>query len=315
MLGPCTNRGHSGTPSVTTTLRNGAAAKRALAPSDAPGDAPDPYLIAGIASSKSVGHTSYVLKLGMTGGLVAAFKPRSRLVLGDRRYKSEIGAYRLAQALGVDNVPRAIPRAFAANELAALFPTLEGAATFRRLALIDNDGLVRGALIPWIERYQELPLEEPAWRARWEGWLTADRELPHEPDCGVARAISMMLVFDYLTANWDRWSGGNVARDAVTGKILFVDNDGAFYDPPSHADLARQLALLKRVLRFSRGLVLRLRQLDDAALREKIGEESPGVPLLTDHVLAAVATRRTNLLEVIDARIADAGDGSTLVFE
>ena len=42
-----------------------------------------------------------------------------------------------------------------------------------------------------------------------------------------------MIVFDYLTANWDRWSGGNVAEDSANGKLLFVDNDGAFYDPPA----------------------------------------------------------------------------------
>ena len=42
---------------------------------------------------------------------MAAYKPRSKLPLGDHRYKGEIAAYRLAVALGLDNVPRAIPRA------------------------------------------------------------------------------------------------------------------------------------------------------------------------------------------------------------
>ncbi|MDP9149809.1 MAG: hypothetical protein M3O36_07735 [Myxococcota bacterium] len=309
----CAKRDDSHTPfqMAATSLGDSAAASQAPALRDAP----DPYLDAALARAKSIGHTSYVLKLGMAGGLVAAYKPRSRLPLGDRRYKSEIAAYRLARALALDNVPRAIPRAFAATELAAAFSTAEGAAAFRRLALVDADGLVRGALIPWIERYEELPWQDPAWRARWEGWLTADRELPAGPDRSAARAISTMLAFDYLTANWDRWSGGNVARDGATGNVLFVDNDGAFYDPPPRAALTRQLALLQRVLRFSRGFVFRLRELDEAALREKIGEESPGTPLLTEHAIQAVATRRQELLALIDARLADAGEGATLVFE
>src|ERR1700733_15265362 len=104
-----------------------------------PDETSDPYLTARPVRSKSVGHTSYVLKLTLEGGIVAAFKPRSRLPLGDRRYKGEIAAYRLAIALGLDNVPRAMPRSFAADELRAVQADLE------EKALIDDDGRVRGA--------------------------------------------------------------------------------------------------------------------------------------------------------------------------
>src|SRR6202035_5865695 len=38
----------------------------------------DPYLTARPVRAKSVGHTSYVLKLTLQGGAIAAFKPRYR---------------------------------------------------------------------------------------------------------------------------------------------------------------------------------------------------------------------------------------------
>src|ERR1700685_4787763 len=43
--------------------------------------AADPYVQSLPISAKSIGHTSYVLKLGLEGGAVAAYKPRSLLAV------------------------------------------------------------------------------------------------------------------------------------------------------------------------------------------------------------------------------------------
>src|SRR5580700_10938504 len=75
-------------------------------------------------AATSIGHTSYVLKLRLSDGAKAAFKPRSKLPLGDHRYRGEIAAYRLARALGLDNVPPAFPRAFDAATLRSLEPSV-----------------------------------------------------------------------------------------------------------------------------------------------------------------------------------------------
>jgi hypothetical protein len=255
-----------------------------------------------------------VLKLTLQGGYVAAFKPRSALTLGDTRYRGEIAAYRLARALGLDNVPRAIPRTFSASTLRTVC-SAPAAAQFERLARIDPDGNVRGALIPWIENYEELALQEPSWRTKWLAWLTEEQHSIDERDRPLAAAISTMLVFDYVTANWDRWSGGNIARNAATGTLLFVDNDGAFYEHPSQDALLRQLARLRTVIRFSHRLVAALRSLDDAKLRAAVGEESPGKPLLSDAVLAQLSARRLAVLAVVSERIARAGEQATLAFD
>ncbi len=267
----------------------------------------DPYLTASPVAAKSIGHTSYVLKVTLAGGAKAAFKPRSRLPLGPRRYQGQIAAYPLAVALRRDNVPRALPRSFVAS-------TLRGGEGFASKALVDADGRIRGALIPWIDQYRVLPLEQASWRAKWEPWLTDPKPTVPDEDQALAAAISTMIAFDYVTANWDRWSGANVAQDGATGELLYVDNDGAFYEAPPADALARQLALLRRVKRFSRRFVRVLRALDRAAIGNAFGEESPGVALLPGAVVDAVDARRQTVLRTIDARVAGNGDAATLAF-
>ena len=278
-------------------------------------DAVDPYLAAKPVSAKSIGHTSYVLKIRLENGFVAAYKPRSKLPLGDRRYKGEIAAYRLGRMLGLDNVPIAMPRAFTASLLRHAFAAQEGAEDFDRRALVDGNGMVRGAIMPWIERYEPIPIEEGDARLRWERWLTDGSSPVGDDDRAMARALSTMLAFDYLTGNWDRWSGGNVARDGSTGRLLYVDNDGAFYEAPPQQSLSRQLAFLRRVVRFSRSFVAALRAVDEPTIREALGRDLDGEPLLSDRVVADVDARRRGVVSVIDAQIARAGEAATLAFD
>ncbi len=256
-----------------------------------------------VVKAKSLGHTSFVLKLTFEGGSVAGWKPRSRLPLGDRRYRGEIAASRLGEALGLTNVPHVEPVSLPAASLRAVLPD------FDAKALPDDDGRVRGALWVWNPNSEIVPLETPAQRANWEPWLT-DVHAPVPTDQrDLARALSTLLAFDFITGNWDRWSGGNVARDSATQELLYVDNDGAFYDPPPADSLATQLALLRRVVRFSRSFVSALRALDEAKLHAIFGDEAPGAPLLTDRVIAGVDARRKTLLDVVDHRLQQAGDG------
>jgi hypothetical protein len=250
-----------------------------------------------------------VLKLTLEGGAVAVFKPRSKRALGDHRYKGEIAAYRLAAALGLDNVPRAVPRAFDAARLRPL------EAGFDRDALVDDDGKLRGALMPWIPQYRVLPLEEAAQRERWQPWVFDAHAAVPGDQRALAGAIATMIAFDYVTANWDRWSGGNVAQDGATGTVLFVDNDGAFYEWPAPAALAKQRAQLEHVARFSRRFVAALRTLDVERLRAVLGEESPGVPLLPARAVDGVASRCKTVVGVVDARIRTAGESAVLAFD
>jgi hypothetical protein len=116
-----------------------------------------------------------------------------------------------------------------------------------------------------------------------------------------------MLLFDYVTANWDRWSGANVALDGADGRLLFVDNDGAFYEHPDEHPLASQLAVIHRVVRFSHTFVAALRAMDDAKLREAMGNDTPGTPLLSDRVIAGVEARIKVVLGDLDSRGVNSG--------
>ena len=275
------------------------------------GDAAGPNVPAALLagrprSGKSIGHTSVVFELRFDDGTEAAWKPRSRR--GGARYRGEIAAYRVAVALGIDNVPPALPRSFDAGELRA---ALGGEPLFAEEVVASRDGRVDGAIFPWIKGLSFLDLEREPWLGKWRAWLARGGLVP-EGERRTAAAISSMIVFDYVTGNWDRWSGGNVGFDRARETVLFVDNDGAFYDPPPAAALARQTTILSRVDRFSARFVAALRALDVA---RAVGEERPGEPLLGAHNVASVDARRQRALAVVDAKIAAQGEPAVLAFE
>ncbi len=287
------------------------------------------YASAEPVSGKTVGHTSVVFKLKLAGGLEAAFKPRSHR--GHDRYRGEIAAYRLATALGLDNVPAAVPRAFS---LKSLQTALQSASAARELldreVVADPDGQVPGALIPWIPKLELLALESDEWRGRWTGWLASDAGPPSDLQASGADAsgadapfpsppelagqVSTMIVFDYLTGNWDRWSGGQIGIARATGTVLFLDNDGAFYDPPPPGPLASQLGRLTRVWHFSRGFIDRLRSFDPDAARAAIGDDGRGKPLLPPSVLKGLEERRKRALAIVDEKVAERSPVRVLSF-
>jgi hypothetical protein len=315
-------------------------------PSTAPSVASSPapnrlalYSAAVPRTSKSIGHTSVVFRIDFdsdAGALRAAYKPESKR--GHKRYRGEVAAYRLAVALGIPNVPPAAIRTFQRDALRA---STQGDA--HALALFDDEvidresrseaerfeakplgglggaaphlggsGRVYGALMPWIDKLEFIPLESPTEKARWKKELTSGAELPEDRRALVAQ-ISTLVVFDALTGNWDRWSGANVGIDKATGSLLFVDNDAAFFDPVPPL-FAAQLAILRGVDRFSRSLVRRLRTLDAVSMADAFGEEEPGSPLLSAHAVAAADQRRKDVLAIIDEKIAALSDAAVLFF-
>lgn len=261
-------------------------------------DADPSFTTATPRSARSIGHTSVVLKVELTSGKKAAFKPASRR--GPVRYKGEIAARRLALALGLRNVPPVLFRSFPAASLASAGNIDE---------MIVKDGTVKGALIPWIDGLSFLALESAPLSGQWKQWLRKGGAVP-EDQRELARQISTLVAFDFLTGNWDRWSGGNVGIDKASGMLLYIDNDGAFFEVPPQEGLQKNEKLLRAVDKLSRGFVTRLRALDDEALARALGEESPGVPLLSHKALAGVSARRERLLQIVDAKLLDAGEAT-----
>jgi hypothetical protein len=258
---------------------------------------------------------------------------KARFKKGPDRFRGEIAAFRLGEALGIgDRLPVAAPVAFPASSFRALLSG-DSATAYDEGAIVDGSArgpLVRGASLGWIKGLSFYPLEKKALRDR------ALAELKHGAPPYVARPpqpgpvapdeasllaalpdaeeVSTLLAFDWLTGNFDRWSGANVGRDDPTGHLIYIDNDGAFLDPMPAAPLARQWQLVDGCDRYSKRLVASLRSLDTDALRAALGTGVAEEPLLKAPVLAGVIDRRTKLLASIDAKIAKWGAEAVLTY-
>jgi len=262
-------------------------------------------------SGKSIGHTSVVFKVELSNGKKAAWKPNARKVKG--RYKGEVAAYRLAKALGIVNVPPACFRAFDAGALAAaLAGNADAAKVFANEVLVEG-GKVHGVVIPWIDGLSFWPLEKEPLRSEARSWLAAGSNVP-EAKRDLARQTSTLVAFDFITDNWDRYSGANVGLDKAGALVLYVDNDAAFMEAPPRELVARNKALVEATDRYSRRFVARLRELDEPRLAAAFGEETAGKPLLSKAVVSTVLGRVKELLDVIDAKIAKQGEAETLFF-
>lgn len=262
-----------------------------------------------VRAGRSVGHTSVVFELELSNGRRYAYKPDARKVKG--RYRGEIAAYRLARALGLPNVPPACLRSFGA---AALARALDGAgAKLLASDVVVEDGEAKGALIPWIDGLASWPVERAPLRSDVRRWLTAGAAIPADK-VELARQASTLVAFDHLTGNWDRYSGGNVGIDRDRQLVLYVDNDAAFMAAPPPEGLRRNRARLDATDRFSRSLVAAVRALDEEAIAERLGEGSPGEPLVSRAVVSLVARRAKELVAVVDAKTAERGEDETLFF-
>ncbi len=258
---------------------------------------------------KSIGHTSVVFKLELSSGARVAWKPNAKKVTG--RYKGEVAAYRLGRALGIDNVVPACARAFEPRAVTPAIGADAGAALLDE-AIVEQ-GKIYGATIAWVDGLQFWPLEKEPLRAEVKTWLTAGRPIP-EAKADLARQASTLVAFDFVSGNWDRYSGENIGLDKQGKTVLFIDNDAAFMEGPPKDALTRNRALLDQTDRFSKRVIARLRGLDAQRLTTIFGDEDAGRPLLSPKVISLVAQRVTELLEVVDAKVAAHGSEETLYF-
>lgn len=295
-------------------------------------DPRDAALLVGLKSAviqtgmRSVGSTSVVFKVPLDGGVQAAFKPETRKHGG--RWRGEIAAYRLSRALGLDNVPVAVPRAAKMTALTASTRSAAAARMLRDQCLPDADGRLSGAMVAWVPGLARLRLEDdPLWSA-WGEWLSIapptrpiELRLPSRAarDVRDARAlapqISTLVAFDHLIGNRDRWSGHNVLVDVTRTRLVFLDHNLAFDEKLDVKSTAKRAMVLHRVQRFSRGLVTRLRALSRAELADVFGRDDRDAPLLSDAQIHATLARRDELLAWIDALVAGHGEAKVLAFE
>jgi hypothetical protein len=263
---------------------------------------------------RPVGTTSTVFRSALDAPFRAAFK----LATQRKPYGAiaEVAAYRLARCLGLSNVPPAVLRKLDVRLLrrgldAAFsdsWPTISE-------RLLTQYGFVEGAAIYWIEGMRDLDIGAGEARERQLRGLLQEEALP-DASQPLAAQLSSLLAFDYLIANWDRWSGGNVKGDA-SGQILYMrDNDVGFAADVSEVQQRRLLVRLLAVERFSRSFVTRLRALTPSAYERELAQDAgfAGGHRLSARSLAGLFDRRASLLSHVQALIEEHGEARVLAF-
>lgn len=263
---------------------------------------------------RPIGTSSISFQLQLEGPIDAAFRPESRLQ--QRGWLYEIAAYRVSELLELDNVPPSVATIVDRARLRRrVDPAWEGNPDDLLAELVWTPAGVRGAASYWVPNLQRTSdLDSAAGILRWSAWLEPGAEIPEESS-ELARDLSNMALFDFLIANVDRMSGGNLRTVTNEGvrRVVIRDHNLAFVSRPNDAQSERLLAELRRTQSFSRRTCARLVALDEATLRSAIADEIAGT-LLEEAQIHAVLDRREALLSYIAALVEAHGESAVFVF-
>jgi hypothetical protein len=258
------------------------------------------------------GGSSLSFRVEFADGSRAAWKPtQTNLQTVPRK---EVAAYRLNRLLGLNAVPPAAPRAVTREELLArLHP--ESAPAIPRIQaemVFGPSGKVLGAASYWIPIIKDSAFDTSAGRQLSAQWLSVGEQIPVEQR-PIAAQLSDLVVFDFLTANPDRYSGGNMKVSSDGTQLYFMDNTMSFFIEPDGNPKTRQVLL--KTQRFSRALYQALDRVDAPTLHKVLSEEE-GAPyeILTEAEINAVVARRNVVRHHIDGLMAQLGRSAVLVF-
>lgn len=255
-----------------------------------------------IQSARNVGNTSVNLRCDLDGDIDGAFKPAETRHVD--HWRAEIGAFRVAQLLGIDRVPPAVFRRVARAELV-------GADASR---LLFREGWARGAMIYWVPVLRRAGIFSGEALTEWTNHLVVGVEIPADAR-GRAEEISTLISFDFIIGNWDRWHGTNTLVDA-RGQLCYRDNNGGFLEPLPRWKMEIIFSFLQRVQRFSRRFVDGVRAMTLAGLRRAIVADADGrEALLNEAQLRAMMRRRATFLEYVDALVGIHGASEVFCFE
>ena len=254
------------------------------------------------------GGSSISFRLDFADGSRAAFKPEQTWPQTVPR--KEIAAYRINRWLGSNAVPPATARTFHRDELIGRLPPEAAfeAGRIDRETLFDTEGFVRGEVSYWIPVIVDSQLDSLENTLAWWRWMTIGEEIPPEKVRLMAQ-LSSLLLFDMLTNNSDRFSGGNLMTSPDGRTLYWMDNTFGFQVEDGGHLRCRQF--LFRCQKFSRKLIEALRHLDLPALRKALAPE-PGV--LAEAEMHSVIARKDVALAYVEGLLAQFGDEKVLVF-
>jgi len=256
------------------------------------------------------GGSSLSFRVDFADGSRAAWKPAQ--TNGQTVPRKEIAAYRLNRLLGLSAVPPAIARAISRDDLfERLHPeSLPALPRIRAETIVGPSGMVAGEASYWIPVIRDSSFDTPTGRQQMADWLTQGQPIPYAARSMVAQE-AMLVVFDFLIANPDRHSGGNMKTSADGSRLFFMDNTMAFFLDPEGPDKNR--GWLQKTQRFSRALHEALDRVDAATLRPLMLDPD-GTEILTDAEIRAVVARRQYVQRYVAGLIKQFGERKVLCF-
>jgi hypothetical protein len=258
------------------------------------------------------GGSSLSFRVDFADGSRAAFKPaQTNLQTIPRK---EVAAYRLNRLLGLSAVAPATPRMLSREELFAhLHPdTVASLPRIRSDTIFDPRGHTAGVMMYWIPVIKDSGLDTAEGIAQTTQWLTVGQAIPLVKH-GLAAQVSDMIVFDFLTGNPDRYSGGNVMTNEDGTRLYFMDNTMSFFIEPEGNERTR--TALQRTQRFSRRLYEALGGLTEPGLAQVMAQAAAGeYEILTKPEIRAVVARRDHVRRHIDGLLARHGPSEVLYF-
>jgi hypothetical protein len=258
------------------------------------------------------GGSSLSFRVDFADGSRAAFKPaQTNLQTIPRK---EVAAYRINRLLGLNAVAPATPRMVSRADLFShLHPETQPLLPrIRAETIFDPRGNTAGVMMYWIPVIKDSGLDTADGIAQTTQWLTAGQPIPPAKH-GLAAQVSDLLVFDFLIANPDRYSGGNMMTSDDGSRLYFMDNTLSFFIEPEGHEKTR--TALHRAQRFSRRLYQALDRLSQDALTQILAQASEGdYEILTKPEIRAVVARRDVVKSYIDGLVASLGAGEVFYF-
>lgn len=257
------------------------------------------------------GGSSLSFRVDFADGSRAAFKPaQTNLQTIPRK---EVAAYRLNRLLGLNAVPPAAPRSLSREEIidklhpdsAPSLPRIQAETIFNPL------GRTAGVVSYWIPEIRDSGLDTPDGQRLGASWLVQGGAIP-EDKIPLAAQLSDLVVFDFLTANPDRYSGGNIKMSPEGDHLYFMDNTMAFFLAPDGHQ--RNRLVLQRTQRFSRHLVRALGRVTAPALERLMTQEGDPQEVLTHSEIRAVVARRAVIERHVEALASEYGESQVLPF-
>jgi hypothetical protein len=257
------------------------------------------------------GGSSLSFRVEFADGSRAAFKPAQTNLQSVPR--KEVAAYRLNRLLGLGAVPPAIGRAVSREDLLAkLHPDSVAAVPRIRAETIFNPlGRTAGVFSYWIPEVKDSGLDTAEGLRQSVEWLAQGTRIPAEKR-RLAAQVSDLILFDFLTANTDRYSGGNIKISPDGDRLYFMDNTLAFFlNADGHV---RNRAILSRTERFTRHLYQALGRITVPALAMLMSSDTDPEEVLTPSEIRAVVARREAAQRHIEGLSRVHGEPDVLAF-